>query len=276
MELFMQNLFSIGEIASIFDETTETFRHYDRVQLLKPYVVKENGYRYYSLDQFEIISTILHLRSIGTSIEKIKTLLHSKSKEKISDELKFQKLELQNQIEHLKKLEQQANILIERFETFIPNKISLSKEPDFYILAQNFPTTQLAIDTHELQSFRDKIDSEWLKNSNIISIIDVDSFHKGEFHQYTRYGLISELPCNIANAYYSWHPSRLYLTASIKITSFDHSEIDSIYLELLDYIMQHNLNVTGDIFERDILDLYNDDAQGDIHYIKIYVPVSLE
>ncbi len=121
----MQNLFMIGELASIFNETTETFRYYDRIGLLKPYLTKENGYRYYSLDQFEIISTILYLRSIGTPIDRIKTLLHSQSKSQVSRELQNQRQKLREQINHLSQLEEQANHMIHRFDDFTSGKIRI-------------------------------------------------------------------------------------------------------------------------------------------------------
>ncbi|MCK8061620.1 MULTISPECIES: MerR family transcriptional regulator [unclassified Fusibacter] len=269
----MQNLFTIGEIAAIFDETTETFRHYDRVNLLKPHIVKDNGYRYYSLDQFEMISTILYLRSLGTSIIKIKNLLNSRSKTEIVKELKLQKLQLRSQIDHLNYLENQTSVLVNRFESFINNDISLVVEPEFFILEQKFASNQLALNADQITSFKDNIDSEWLKSSNIISIIDKDMFLKNIYHTYSGYGLISESSSPISNDFYQTVPSQLYVTAYIRIVSFDHSEIDNLYLKMLEYITNNQLTILGSIFERNLLDLYNDKNTGDIHYIKIYIPV---
>ena len=43
----MATYFSIGEIAKMFDISTQTLRLYDRIDLLKPtFINKESGYRY--------------------------------------------------------------------------------------------------------------------------------------------------------------------------------------------------------------------------------------
>lgn len=269
----MQNLFSIGEVASIFGETTETFRHYDRVGLLKPYLVKDSGYRYYSLDQFEMISTILHLRSIGTSIDRIKELLHSRSRGAIRDELFKQKEELGKQIEHLKYLEYQAKTLLDRFDSFQTEEIRLELEPRFYMLKQNFAVSQLAVDPRQLASFHKGIDPEWIKYSNIISIINKEAMEKGEYHKYCSYGILSEQDCHNPNEFYHTLEPREYVTGCIRITSFDHREIDGLYKKLMNFIHNKKLSIDGDSFERNLLDLYNEEGSGDIHYIKIYIPV---
>ncbi len=269
----MQNLFSIGETAAIFNETAETFRHYDRVDLLKPCVTKENGYRYYSLDQFELISTILHLRSIGTSIPKIKILLNSKSRTKILTELKQQTIQIQKQIEQLQYLERQASLLTKRFESFSDQQIKLSNEPTFYVIKENFQSKELSIEHKKILTLKHNIDSEWLKYSNIISILSRNSFFNNNFHKYIGFGAISEQPCDIQNKYYYTVPAGLYVTACIRVVTFDHFEVDGLYKNIQNFIKANDLKVTGDIFERNILDLYNPESRGDIHYIKIYVPV---
>ena len=68
----MKKYLSISELAKLRNVTTETLRHYDRIGLLKPcYVDPENGRRYYSSDQFEILGTIRELRQLGMSLEDI-------------------------------------------------------------------------------------------------------------------------------------------------------------------------------------------------------------
>ncbi len=269
----MQNLFSIGETAAIFNETTETLRHYDRVNLLKPHTIKENGYRYYSLDQFELISTILHLRTLGTPITKIKILLNSRSRTKILNELKCQTLEIQKQIKQLQYLEQQATLLSSRFEAFTDQAIKLSNEPTFYVIKENFESEKLSVEYKKILTLKHNIDSEWLKYSNIISIISHNTFLNNNFHKYIGFGAISEQPCNVKNKYYYIIPSKLYITACIRVKTYEHFEVDAIYKKIQKFIINNNLKITDNIFERNILDLYNGENLGDIHYIKIYVPV---
>ncbi|MFV0465903.1 MAG: MerR family transcriptional regulator [Lachnospiraceae bacterium] len=270
----MQNLFSIGEISLIFSETKETFRHYDRVGLLKPYYVKENGYRYYSLDQFEVISTILHLRSIGTSIDQIKELLHSRSRSAIIQELSQQREDLKKTIDKLKYLEYQAANLMDRFISFTADEIYVSDEPALYVLMQDFTNEQLAVDPKDISSFHEGIDSEWIKYSNIVSFIRQEDLLHDRFHQYAYYGILSEQPCSETNPFYHRFEPRKYLIGCVRITTFAHTEIDSMYERILGYIAENGFTINGDCFERNILTLYNDQSEGDIHYIKIYIPIT--
>ncbi len=141
------------------------------------------------------------------------------------------------------------------------------------MLKQSFPDHALAINPQEMISFSKDMDKEWLKYSNIISVISSDDFFGGKFHDYTSYGLISESPYSTSNAFYSVIPENRYLIADIRVKTYEHVEIDRLYPKLLQVIEENNLTVTGDIMERNILDLYNDHGKGDIHYIKIYVPL---
>jgi DNA-binding transcriptional MerR regulator len=65
-------LFSIGQMAKLFDMNIRTLRYYDQIGLLKPETVnEETGYRYYSSAQFERLNTIRYLRALDVPIERI-------------------------------------------------------------------------------------------------------------------------------------------------------------------------------------------------------------
>ena len=63
---------TITELAKLKNITSETLRHYDRIDLLKPNYVSESGHRYYSIRQYEKLGTILELKKIGMSLKEIK------------------------------------------------------------------------------------------------------------------------------------------------------------------------------------------------------------
>jgi|GEM_PF-2279546 len=64
--------YRIGEFAKIKNIDAQTLRYYDKIGLLKPDVVdEENGYRYYTSDQFIIVDTIKFNKLLGLSIEEM-------------------------------------------------------------------------------------------------------------------------------------------------------------------------------------------------------------
>ena len=76
----MSTYFSIGEIAKMFNISTQTLRLYDRMDLIKPAHINENnGYRYYSIEQFIKLDCIKLCKSMGLSLEEIKGFIGNES-----------------------------------------------------------------------------------------------------------------------------------------------------------------------------------------------------
>ncbi|WP_132745672.1 MerR family transcriptional regulator [Scopulibacillus darangshiensis] len=87
--------------------TTETLRHYDRIDLFKPqYVDPQSGYRYYSIFQYEVLGTIKELRQLGMSLDEIKNYFNERSFSKSSEILKSKHKDLVSKLNELKDLEE--------------------------------------------------------------------------------------------------------------------------------------------------------------------------
>jgi len=70
----MQNKFSIGEMSRLMNVPVKTLRYYDEIDLFKPSEVNsQNGYRYYSTEQFEQLDIIKYLRFLGVPLSEIRT-----------------------------------------------------------------------------------------------------------------------------------------------------------------------------------------------------------
>ena len=69
----MINYFSISEAAKIVGLTSETLRHYDRIDLVKPCEKNPwSGYRYYSEQEIVRLNTVQALRCMDLSLKEIK------------------------------------------------------------------------------------------------------------------------------------------------------------------------------------------------------------
>ncbi len=69
-------LYSIGEFAKLTCTSISALRYYDEINLLIPADIKNNNYRYYSLDQIHTIEWIKHLKNAGMSLKDIEKLIH--------------------------------------------------------------------------------------------------------------------------------------------------------------------------------------------------------
>ena len=86
-----RKLFQIGDVAKMFHLSVGTLRHYEQVGLLSPeYTDPDSGYRYYSVRQFEMLTTIRYLRALDMSLPDIQEFLKNRDTDVIVDKLRAQ------------------------------------------------------------------------------------------------------------------------------------------------------------------------------------------
>ncbi len=135
----MKEFYTIGEVSKIFKVSTDTLRFYDKINLIKPWKSGDNGYRYYSKAQFEMISTIILLRSIGTPIQKLYQILNYKDASRIEAELLSYTEEIECKINELQSLKAKAYSLHENIkDTCYDEEITVRKVPKLWLLSKEF------------------------------------------------------------------------------------------------------------------------------------------
>ena len=72
-------MLKISEISKITKVSVRTLQYYDKIGLLKPAIVKENGYRYYNEKSLKKLQLILLYKEIDIPLKTIKHLLDSKN-----------------------------------------------------------------------------------------------------------------------------------------------------------------------------------------------------
>lgn len=109
---------SITEFAKLRGVTTETLRHYDRIDLLKPaYIDPATRIRYYSLSfESEKLGTILELKQMNMSLPEIKDFLDNRNFDKSLNTLKKKTFELDLEIQRLQNLSSSIKNRIESME----------------------------------------------------------------------------------------------------------------------------------------------------------------
>ena len=90
------NLFTAGELANLFGISKQTLLYYDKINLLSPNYISENGYRHYSIQQYLDLEIIVNLRSLNISISEIKEFLQNRNKEKFLGLLTSQRESCEN------------------------------------------------------------------------------------------------------------------------------------------------------------------------------------
>lgn len=95
-------LYKTGQFACLANVSERTIRYYDKIGLLKPSFVMENGYRQYSDLDLLKLQKILSLKHLGFSIEEIFPMVMDNTNLKESFELQIDLIE--DKISHLQSL----------------------------------------------------------------------------------------------------------------------------------------------------------------------------
>jgi len=72
--------YTVQEAANLSGTTVKTLYHYQKVGLLFPHTVGDNGYRYYTDKELERLQQILFYRELDFSLDQIKTALENEPK----------------------------------------------------------------------------------------------------------------------------------------------------------------------------------------------------
>ena len=111
----MDKYYKTGEFAKMANLSIRTIRYYDKIGLLKPSKIADNGYRMYSDKDFMKLQKILSLKYLGFSLDDIFSITVNDSYLSLQQSLSLQKKMIDQKIEQL----QNIKLSLEKTEQFI-------------------------------------------------------------------------------------------------------------------------------------------------------------
>lgn len=135
----MKTRFTVGETARMCSIPADTLRYYDRIGLISPKTVGENGYRYYDYEDFLFLYTIKYMKKIGMPLAEMKKLFDNRTKELTRANFFKQLEQIDKEIEELQGIRSQLLRNIKYFEitdeldtdNFVPD---VQKFPERYAI----------------------------------------------------------------------------------------------------------------------------------------------
>ncbi len=97
----MTKYYKTGEFAKMANLSIRTIRYYDKIGLLKPTKIAENGYRLYTDKDFIKLQKILSLKYLGFSLDEIFSMTVNDSYISLQQSLSLQKKMIEQKIENL-------------------------------------------------------------------------------------------------------------------------------------------------------------------------------
>lgn len=267
-------LFTIGQFAKLHEVNKKTLMWYDEIGLLKPAVVKENGYRYYSFQQSPLLETIFMLRELNVSINEIQDFLKNRSAISLENLLTDKIAELDNTLSHLKSIRSVMNEKKQNMTTIRTLDISgfsiIEKTEDHYFVTVNTsPNTPLEKEIEAVIAETKKYQVHRLHDASYGAMLPVDNLYSGEFGGYS--ALYIELPFPAHKRGLHVQPKGRYLRAFCK---GDWNNLPGRYLEILSYAKEHDLQFYGFAYEKGINELVIDTL--DDYITQIEIPLKIE
>lgn len=271
----MRNKVLIGEMAKLHNISAQTLRYYDKIGLFKPqHIDYENKYRYYDIEQFATLDSILFFKKLGVPLEEIKDYFHDRDLNSMIRLLKHQEKMIIREVETLNKHLNSIRSRVELIENYQNNdsayKCSIRelkpRKIAYFNLEHHIDTIDFEYGLKEL--YKMLKDDLSLFNGVIACITSKEDIEKGNYNHCKTVGLIFEEDI-INGEHLNILPKSKYATIAY---NGDNDECGKYYEELMKYIKDNKLEVIGDGILITIIDSAFSDYKEE--YIKeIQIPI---
>lgn len=269
-------MLTIGEFSSICQVSTKTLRYYAEIGLLQPYEInRENGYRYYAIEQLETMLMIERLKTYGFSLEEIKALLEqSLPREKLYQQLIQKKQDIQECIQNQKRILMQLEYDLHSLEkgksmmAYMENiSIQLVEVAPMNLLSHRCMVEEAAFqEAYEIQ-FQSLLKQITMKGLTIVDAPLV-LFHSADF---TPQGMDTEFAFPIQEKVQGTR----VCTPGLCIKSVLHgsySNLSSVYAKQWEWMEKNGYQNHGPLFEQYMVD--PEQVKDETEYLtEIYQPV---
>jgi DNA-binding transcriptional MerR regulator len=274
----MKNKVRIGEVARHHNISKQALIHYDRIGLLKPSIVRENQYRYYSFEDLDRLDLILSLKDAGFSLKEIKSYIDNPSLEDSLDLLKKQSATLEERIQKLQqtqlKITHKINT-IERLKNLEFNDdIRLTTFEERYMLLE--PISGPIDDINVFGDALKKINQEVLEDEDYIQYahdvegvtVNTEAFARGTFDQITNIFIFLDQ--------YREKKNEAKLPKGLYLSYYHHglyADTYKSYKKILAYIQKHKLGIIGQALEIPLITAWSVKTEEE-YIIEIQIPVT--
>ena len=252
----MKELFSIGEMAKLFDIRIGTLRYYDDIGLLKPELKDENsGYRYYSAKEFERLNTIKYLRALGMPLKEIEKFFEEKDTKTLKELLEKQQRIIKDKIKDLMTIEKKIENRLIQLENSLNSEFDriderYINERKIIMLRKEIPVSDdLEYSLRELERFNNLEPVMFLGKVGVA--VTQKNMEQMNFKSFSSIFVFLEEGDTFAEETETLKES-LYLTLRFSGT---HTKSDFYYKKLLKYMKERGYSLNGDSVEIALIDL---------------------
>ena len=267
----MKDTFLIGELAKLYNISTDTLRHYDKIGLLKPNC-NANKYRSYSVRNFFKLSRILFFKNLDISLQDIKKYMDNKNTSKLLALLKNKEEELDikiNKLTNLKKkintkldilerIEQEVNVVkIKHISQRIGVLLDIDDSRNNYEVTASVKKNETYLNLSSL-----------LIEGQVYTSLSKENMVKGSFNKFKYFIEIVSTEDLIAGKL-KVVPENEYACV---VFSGPYKDIANHYKPLIKWINVNGYKIMGDSIEKNIVDYDFSDSENE-YLTEIQIPV---
>ncbi|MBH5316246.1 MerR family transcriptional regulator [Paenibacillus sp. GSMTC-2017] len=244
--------FTTSEFAKVCGVTKHTLFHYDAMGILKPEIVKENGYRYYSAKQFYTFDTIALLKETGTALQKIKEYMEDQNTIHFISMLKEKQKQLDDEQKKLLRMQRLLKGAIDNTNRALQMKYEepwIEENEEEYFLAVKLSKVndekEHVKNIYQIFDYCDKHQIDY--DFPIGSIVNKDNLENGSYEP--------NYYCNKIN---DKHNSELlYIKPKgnyvIMIHKGSYDSLPATYEKIKSYVECNNFTIIGNAYEYELL-----------------------
>lgn len=260
------------EFAHLCGVSKHTLFHYDEVGILKPELVKQNGYRYYSVKQFFTYDIIHILKQAGSSLSEIKAYMNDYNPDLFLSILRQKEMQLEAEIKKTNLMRNKILATIETTEEALQSVYGVPYLEDcreeYYIVVKMM---EEASAKEELEKLRDHFEycDELSGETELLlgAILKKEDILSGEYQKVSYYS--SKIRAYIDSERVHTKKAGIYAVA---IHKGSYEQTSETYNQLKSFIEKNHMVIDGDAYEDDMLS-HLAGVDYNQYVVKIQIPV---
>ncbi len=246
--------FSTGEFAKLAGVSKHTLFYYDEIGLFSPEIKnKDNGYRYYSAAQLEVLDVIYTLREMDMTLEEIQIYMKNRTPKEFLELFQYEERIISERIKRLRAtkswISKKSRWIEENlYKDF--HEITICQEPERYLIEARVEENDDRAWAKEIGKLWDYCMEHSIKSPYPIGYRqEKEDIERGIFDNYhVFYQMLDTKPKKVE---YITRPAGCYLRAYHKGS---WKNIGETYSRILCYAQKHTLVLDKYFYEDGVLD----------------------
>ncbi len=265
---YHNNLIKISDFSKLCEISRQTLIYYDRIGLFHPYYINEKGYRFYILEQYNLLYLIKNLKEHGTPLEEIKEYINNRNSKELLTLLEKNKKKIENQIKDLESISKSISYGMERLKQGEENRVG-KNIPRIEIVEKDYiHVSKISVEKsgdiirgiNELNGVAERLQTKLLY---VHGLVERENLKKHDFKITYFYISGDKKDRNVIEK-----PAGKY---AVIYHQGSYDDLYKSYEKLLSFIKENNYEIKGNSYEENFLDFKTENVNNFLVKVSIFI-----